>query len=167
MTRLINWGLPLLTLAVYVYLAVYLGGQLLPLADGQWPFDLRITGYSLGEARGYLRALTPEGYVLAQGPFYWADTVFPLLLGLTIAWWMRPFSGVFGMVCVLVAMTYTALDWGENAAVHAMLYAGPDWVQPHIVQRASILTVAKFVALALGFVLAARQSWRRYHGGVV
>jgi len=162
MTRAINWGLPLFTLAVYAYLAVYLGGQLLVFADWQLPFDLRITGYTLGEARSYLRALSPEGYVLAQGRVYWADTLFPLLLGLTLAWWMRPFAGVFGMVCVLVAMTCVALDWGENASVQFMLEAGPDWVPPHIVQRASTFTVAKFVAVALGFALAARQSWLRY-----
>jgi hypothetical protein len=165
MIRAINWGLPLLTLAVYVYLAFYLGGQLIDLADGQLPFDLRIMGYSLGEARGYLRALQPSGFALAQGPVYWTDTLFPVLIGLTLLWWMRPFAGVFGMVCVMAAMTCVALDWGENAAIQAILEAGPDWVSPVDVQRASTFTVAKFVALGLAFALAGRQSWRRWRSG--
>lgn len=164
MVRAINWGLPLLTLAVYAYLALYLGSRLTALAGGQLPFDLRVMGYSLGEARGYLRALPPAGYALAQGPMLWADTVFPLLFGLTLAWWMRPFAGLFGMVCVLAAMSYVALDWGENAIVQAMLTAGPDWVRPLDVMRASTFTIAKFAALALALVLAARQSWRRMRG---
>jgi len=164
MTRAINWGLPLLTLAVYAYLAMYLGTQLIAMADGQLPFDLRVFGYSLGEARGYLRALSPEGFVLAQGEIFWADTLFPALFGLTLAWWMRPFSGVFGMVCVLSAMTYVALDWAENAVVQSLLFAGPDWVRPVDVFRASTLTTAKFAAALLAVVLAGRQSWRRVRG---
>lgn len=165
MTRFINWGLPLLTLAVYAYLAGVLGGQLTDLAGGQLPFDLRVFGYSLGEARGYLRALPPEGFVLAEGQIFWADSLFSVLMGLTLLWWMRPFAGMFGMVCVLVAMTYVALDWGENAAIQAMLSAGPDWVSPIDVQRASAFTSAKFASLALGMMLSARQSWRRWREG--
>lgn len=161
MTRAISWGLPLLTLAVYGYLVLFLGGPLNGFAGGQLPFDLRPFGYTLGEARAYLRALPPAGFVLAQGPVFWVDSVFPPLLGLTLAWWMRPFAGVFGMTCVLSVMTYVALDWGENAAVQAMLTAGPDWVRPVDVLRASTLTMAKFVAMGLAFVLAARQIWRR------
>ncbi|WP_323037342.1 hypothetical protein [Pararhodobacter sp.] len=162
----INWGLPLLTLAVYAYLGLYLSGQLMHHATGEIPLDFRAFGYSLGEARDYLRALSPEGFALAQGPVFWADMVFSTLIGLTLTWWMRPFSGVFGMVCVLTAMTYVALDWGENAAVQAMLTAGPDWVEPAEILRASTFTSAKFVALALGVILAARQSWRRWAGRV-
>lgn len=165
MIRAINWGLPLLTLAVYAYLAVWLGGRLSAFSGGQLPFDLRVFGYNLGDARGYLRALSPEGYALAEGPIYWADTVFPVLLGLTMLWFMRPFAGVFGMVCVMVAMTYVALDWGENAAIQAMLNAGPDWVQPVDVLRASTFTLAKFAAIALGVVLVVRQSWQRSRHG--
>ncbi|WP_417587444.1 hypothetical protein [Pararhodobacter oceanensis] len=159
--RAINWGLPLLTLATYLYLAAYIGPQVMAQAEGQLPFDLRALGYSLGEARGYLRVLTPEGYLLAQGPMFWADTLFPLLLGATLLWWMRPFAGMFGMVCVLSSMSYIALDWGENSAVQAMLTAGPDWVRPVEVVRASTFTMAKFAALLLCAMLAVRQSLRR------
>jgi hypothetical protein len=162
MQRAISWGLPLLALAVYAYLAGYLGQRLSVQAQGQIPFDLRMFGYSLAEARGYLRALSPAGFALYQGPVLWADTLFPVLMGLTLLWWLRPIAGVFGMVCVLSAMSYVALDWGENAAIQTLLTAGPDWVDPADIQRASIFTMAKFAAFALSCVLAARQGWRRW-----
>jgi hypothetical protein len=162
--RAVSWGLPVVTAAVYGVLVLHYGRQLGTEAGGALPFDLRVTGYSLAEARGYLRGLSPAGFALAQGPVFWVDTLFPLLMGLTLAWWMRPFAGVFGMVCVMAAMSYVALDWGENSAVQAMLTAGPDWVQPADIQRASAFTQGKFVAFALCAVLAARQSWRRQRG---
>lgn len=159
--RLISWGLPLVTAAVYAYLVVYLGTR--PGAQsGGLPFDLRVTGYSFSEARAYLQALSPAGYELAQGPAAWADTVLPPLLGLTLAWWMRPYAGVFGMVCVMVAMSYVALDWGENHFVQRMLTAGPDHVAYADVVRASAMTRGKFMALGLAVLLAGRQSWIRF-----
>lgn len=161
MNRTITWGLPLLTAAVYGYLAVWLGGQLSAETGGLMPFDLRLTGYDLADARAFLRTITPDGVALYLGPIAWADTLFPALMGLCFAWWMRPFAGVFGMVCVLAAMSYVSLDWGENWAVGRMLEAGPDWVTPTDVQRASALTMGKFAAFALAAVLAARQVWRR------
>lgn len=164
MARLVSWGLPLLTAAVYAWLAIWLGRQLGAESAGLMPFDLRLTGYDLGEARGYLRALTPEGFALYQGPVMRADALFPLLMGLCLVWWMRPLRGAFGMVCLLAAMSYTALDWGENMLVGRMLEAGPDWVRPSDVTAASLFTQAKFAAFALAALLALRASWTRRKG---
>lgn len=164
MTRLITWGLPLLMAAVYAYLAGYLGTQLSHEAGGLLPYDLRITGYDLRDARDYLRALTPEGFALYQGPVMVADYLFPALMGLCFLWWMRPFKGVFGMVCMMVAISYTALDWGENMLIQRMLAAGPDWVNPSDILGASAFTQGKFAVFVLAAVLAARASWRRARG---
>lgn len=164
--RIISWGLPGLTAVVYAALVLGPGADLIALAGGQWPPDLRWHGYGLIEMRDWLRALPPEGFVLAQGPVLWLDTLFPPLLGLTLAWWMRPFVGAFGMVCVLAAMSYVALDWGENAFVQRLLTAGPDYLAFADVTGASAMTQGKFAALALCLVLAARQVWRRCRGGV-
>ncbi|WP_127110571.1 hypothetical protein [Pararhodobacter zhoushanensis] len=164
MNRAISWGLPLLTLAVYLYLAVYLGRQLGALADGQLPFDLRVFGYDLHDTRSYLHTLRPAGYALYQGPVFWVDTVFPALMGACFMWWMRPFRGAFGMVCVLVAMSYVALDWGENMWVQRLLDSGGDWVNPRDVWGGSAFTLSKFAVAALAAVLAVRQSVRRLRG---
>lgn len=160
--RLVNWALPLATAAVYAVLVLHYGRQLGVEAGGALPFDLRIGGYTLAEARGYLRGLSPAGYALAQGPVFWTDTLFPVLMGLTFAWWMRPYAGVFGMVCVLAAMSYVALDLGENAMVQRLFHAGPDWADPADVAAASAMTRGKFAAFALAAALAARQSWWRW-----
>jgi len=164
MTRAINWGLPLLTAAVYAYLAVYLGARLGAQAEGLPPFDLRLTGYDLHEVRSYLRTLTPAGFALYQGPVWLADTLFPALMGLTFLWWMRPLRGAFGMVCLLAAIGYTALDWGENLFIQRLLNAGPDYVELSDVTGASTFTMAKFAVFLLAAVLAARASWRRVKG---
>lgn len=164
MERAITWGLPLLTAVVYAWLALWLGGQLAEQSGGLMPFDLRVQGYDLAEARAYLRALTPEGFVLYLGPIRLADTLFPGLMGLCFLWWMRPLAGGFGMVCILAAMAYVALDWGENWAVAQLLDAGPDWVHPGGVHLASALTQGKFAAFALAAVLSGRQIWRRRRG---
>lgn len=163
--RLIGWLLPGITLAVYAMLLGLGLFRLMPEAHGALPFDLRLFGYSMNEARGYLTLLSPRGYALAQGPIFWLDTVFPVLMGLTLAWWMRPFAGVFGMVCTLAAMSYVALDWAENAAVQAMLTTGPDYLRYADVARAETMTQAKFAALALALALAARQTLRRRRAG--
>lgn len=161
MTRLISWGLPLITAAVYAYLALYLGARLGAQSEGLTPFDLRLAGYDLHAARAYLAALTPEGFALYQGPVRLADTLFPALMGLCFLWWMRPLRGVFGMVCILAAMGYTAIDWGENHFVQRMLDAGPDYVEPWDVTGGSTFTMAKFAVFLLAAILALRASWLR------
>ena len=164
MARALSWGLPLLTAAAYAWLAIWLGGQLSGESGGLMPFDLRVTGYSLGDAREYLRALTPAGFALYSGPVLWADTLFPVLMGLTFLWWMRPLGGAFGAVCLMAALAYVALDLGENWFVQRLLMAGPDWVQPDDVAAASALTRAKFAVFAVAAVLAARAAWLRRKG---
>ena len=164
MQRAITWLLPLATLASYLYLVLWLGRPLQVEAQGLPPFDLRVLGYDLGEVRAYLRALSPAGYALYQGPIRLADTLFPALMGLTFLWWMRPLRGAFGMVCATAALAYTALDWGENLFIQRLLESGPDYVALADVQGASAFTLAKFVAFALATLLAARVSWRRGRG---
>lgn len=162
--RAIGWALALITLAVYGVMVGVYGRQLIALAEGALPFDVRIQGYGLADVRSYLRALSPEGFALYEGPVRQLDTAFPVLLGLCLAWWMRPYGGVFGMTCVLAVMSYVTLDLGENAFVARMLTAGPDWVTLPDITRASALTQGKFAALALCAVLVLRQSVRRWRG---
>lgn len=159
--KAINWGLPLATLAVYAVMVGVYVRPLIDLAGGAQPFDLRIQGYDWSEARSYLRALPPEGYRIAENEIRFLDTVFPILFGVWMAWLMRPFKGVFGMVCVMAAMSYVALDLGENAFVGRLLHAGPDWAAAGDVIRASAMTQGKFVSLFLCLVLAIRQSLGR------
>jgi hypothetical protein len=162
MARALSWGLPLLTLAVYLWLVLGHGLALQAMAGGLPPFDLRISGYDLAQARAYLAALPPEGYALYLGPIARLDTVFPILMGLTLIWWMRPWGRAFGSVAVTVALAYVALDLLENRATAALFAEGALGIDAAQVRAASTLTQAKFMAFALAAVLAARASWVRW-----
>lgn len=161
MARAVSWGLPLLTLAVYLWLVIGYGIPLQEMAGGLPPFDLRPTGYDALDVRTYLTALPPEGAALYLGPVARLDTAFPVLMGLTFLWWMRPVITGPGMVAGLAALAYLALDLAENAATGSLVRAGPFGFDARAVIAASILTQAKFLAFGLAAVLAARQSWLR------
>ena len=158
--------LPLATLAVYLWLVLGPARELVILAEGLPPPDLRFMGYDLPEMRAWMLALPPEGAQLYIDTAATLDTVFPVLMGLTLLWWSRPVPTVpgwlFPAICAAAAMAYTALDLAENAAVSAMLRAGAFGTETAQVVVASNLTQAKFAALVLALVLAARQSWRRW-----
>ena len=162
MSRAITWLLPLATAAVYGWLVLGPGRELGALAGGLPPPDLWIGGYDLPAMRAWLLALPPEGVALYLGPVARLDTAFPLLMGVTLLWWMRPLRGLFGAIAALSALAYVGLDLAENAAVAAMVRAGPFGIDAAQVAAASGLTQAKFLAFGLAAVLAARQGWRRW-----
>jgi hypothetical protein len=161
-TRALSWALPLLTAAVYGWLVLGPGAEVQRLAGGLAPFDLRPLGYDLAAARAFLTALPPQGAALYLGEVGRLDTVFPVFMGLTLLWWMRPLSAAFGIVCVLATGAYVSLDLLENRAVAGLVIAGPAALDPEAVHAASLLTRAKFMAFALAAVLAARASWLRW-----
>lgn len=165
LARAVSVLLPLATLAVYLWLVLGPGAALIEAADGLPPPDLRIGGYDLLAMRAWLAALSPEGVALYLGPVAFLDTLLPALIGLTLLWWTRPVpglrDGLFVAVCAATALAYVALDLAENATVGAMVRAGPVLIEPAKVAMASNFTQAKFAALALALVLAARQGWRR------
>jgi len=164
-SRALGWGLPLATLAVYLWLILGYGLPLQRLAGGQVPFDLRIGGYDLAAATGYLAALPAEGRALYLGPVARLDTAFPVLMGLTFLWWMRPPTTGFGAVAALAALAYVALDLLENRAAAELVRGGVPGLDADRVRAASALTQAKFMAFALAAALAARASWRRWRQG--
>jgi len=161
MRRVIGWGLPLITALVYGWLVLVHGLQLEALAGGLKPFDLSPLGYDLAAARTYLSALPPEGVALYLGPIRMLDTIFPVLMGLTLLWWMRPLAGLVGIIGAVAAVAYVALDLAENAAVAVMLRAGPEGVVAGDVTLASTLTQAKFAAFVLAAALTVVAFWRR------
>lgn len=163
--RAVSWLLPLATLAVYLWLVRLMGGDLVALAGGLRPPDLRFQGYDLPALRAWMLALPPDGVALYLGPVARADTAFPLLMGLTLLWWMRPFHTRAAWVAGAVALAYVGLDLAENATVAALLRAGPFGFDARQAAAASGLTQAKFLAFALALILAARQTWRRWTAG--
>lgn len=161
MNRAISWLLPLATAAVYGWLVIGHGLALQAMVDGLQPPDLRIAGYDLADMRAWLAAMPPEGVARYLGPVRMLDTAFPVLMGLTLLWWLRPLAGWLALAGAVAAVGYVALDLAENAAVAGLLRAGPDGVDAAAVARASALTQAKFAAFALAAILAAVWRWRQ------
>ena len=150
MPRWVNWVLPLAMLASYALLVLVLMPRLVAEAGGAMPFDLRVFGYSRADAHAYLQALSPAGARLYLGPVRLADTLFPILLSLTLclplyrwrAWWALP------------ALAYGISDLAENWAVARLVRTGPA-VDSGSVVLASALTEAKFALVAVALMLAA------------
>jgi hypothetical protein len=156
--RLVIWLLPLAALASYLVLILLLVPRLSAETAGMLPFDLRALGYSAEDAHAYLGAMTPAGQALYLGPIRLNDTIFPILLMLTLClsqWrWHWAFS--------LPALAYGLVDLAENRAVARLIRTGPQ-VDSASVALASALTMAKYAAvtLAIGLALAGLVSlWR-------
>jgi hypothetical protein len=155
--KIVNWALPLATLASLAVLGGFLCPQLIADAGGALPFDLRVTGYSLAEAQAYLAQLSPAGVALYIGPVRLADTVFPILLTATLCLPLRR----RGQLWFLPALAYGLFDLAENVAVARLLHVGPE-IEAHAVAVASGFTQAKYLsaAVAAGLALfALGQSW--------
>ncbi|WP_224813603.1 hypothetical protein [Hasllibacter sp. MH4015] len=153
MTEWALWrGLAVLTALLYAGLAWIVFSDVMPGAGGLMPFDGRVFGYSVAEARAFLDALTPEARETYLGPARLLDTVFPLALGALLAWPLWRLSPSPWRILAALALGYVAADLVENAAVAGMLReTGP--VTPATIQVASRLTVAKYVLL-IGSVIA-------------
>ena len=155
--RIVYWALPLATLAIAGLLA-YLSVQLAAQAGGAQPFELRLLGYSAMEARIYLQNLSVDGVALYQGAFRLTDTIFPILLTLTLC---LPLHGR-GQFWFMPALAFGLCDLAENLAVARLLQTGPE-VPAQAVSLASGFTQAKAVAVivAVGLALVgALQAWR-------
>jgi hypothetical protein len=140
----------------FVALVVLSKGGLEP--DGLKNFDSRFFGYSPQEARTYLAALelVPQARDTYLGMFRWLDTVFPVLLTISLAGavWLNTsqMSALRRMLILCAPGGYLLMDLLENAEVARMVQAGSS-VADDVVMRASGFTTAKWVLLMVSLVL--------------
>lgn len=131
---------------------------------GQLVFDSRVAGYSLAEAKAYLSVLSADQVTLYLGVFRWIDTVFPVLLCVTLVALTvnRKGRDLLRGVAVLGALLYLFFDLRENALVARILRAG-EGLSEELVASASTATMMKWGALAvsLGLLLWVRRQERR------
>lgn len=155
--------LPILTalsVGLFIALGLLTKGWLEP--SGHSVFDSYLTGYSAETARAYLTALTPEQTALYLGLFRWLDTVFPIILALTLGGfiWTQA-SGAAKPLRVLAAVSpgvYLVFDLSENAAVAYLLWSGPE-VAEAAIKQASTYTMGKWISLGLA-ALVCIWAWR-------
>lgn len=146
-------ALTFVTAGLYAALAWVSVTGLLPAAGDLAPFDMRLTGYSVEDARAYLEALSTAGRDLYLGTVRQLDTAFPVVFGAWLAalvW--RTARGMMTwsrLVLTLPAWGYAVMDLCENALVADLLRAGAEGFDPQIAVLASEFTVTKYALLVL------------------
>jgi len=130
-------------------------------------FDLRLTGYNLGEAKQLLTALGSDGIRFYLNVQQMLDTAFPALLGTTLALAIilltPPRLGRWRYGLALIGVAGMVFDYMENAALRLLLLAGPDNINQQIVALASAASINKTVldALAMAIVVVLLLLWLR------
>jgi hypothetical protein len=130
--------------------------ELRGIAGGLDPFDMRLGGYDLAEARALLAALGAEGRDYYTDIQLRIDTLYPLTYalsrGLLLLWLALPgrasprgFSPRVKAALLIAPVAACLFDWAENQGIAAMLASWPE-VSPATVARASACTVAKSAA---------------------
>jgi len=146
-----------LTALNYLMMLVYSIPKLLSEAGGLWPFDIRITGYSVEDATEYVTTITNEGRLFYLEVQQMLDTFFPALLAVTLMITLFRLAPKLP-VLYLFPVTAALFDYYENAAVkQILLTSAPD---QGLVEAASLLTGLKFAAIAIS-LLAILWFWRK------
>ena len=161
MPRWVNWAIFGATLVVWGLMALVVAPRLSAQAQGLDIFDMRPFGYSPDQARTFLGALTPQGQAFYLGPYRVFDTVFPILLSITLSLPLQRWSWFWSVPAFL----YGVLDLPENWAVARLVRTGA-MVDDGSIQLASTVTQAKFAMVALAILLAlvaaGRWLWQRW-----
>lgn len=154
-----------------LYLAMVLWSlpQISVSAGGLVPFDMRPTGYSTAEAREFLAALSPEGRAFYLGTQHLLDSIYPGLLGVTLALGLAlVFGGWLRWVAIALAAIAAIADYLENVAVAGMLQGDAANVSDSMIEVASRWTMLKSGVSTVVFVLllvgALRLLWQRRRG---
>jgi hypothetical protein len=171
-----------ISIAIWAVMVFWSLAYLRRISGGLEPFDLRPFGYDLTEARAFLAALSQLGrdfYLNTQlaldnaYPFTYAVSRTVLLLWLTIPGRLADHAVPPPMRLALAALPIAtaACDYVENAAIAAMLMAGPQ-VDADTVAWASSWTQAKsmgsFVTDGLCVIMLVtvfHRWWQRRYGG--
>lgn len=135
------------------------------LAGGSRLLEMRLTGYSFDDARGFVAVIGDEGARLYLDVQLWLDMAFPPLLGAVLFLGYRwLFPGLPGRIIGTVSLGSIVVDYLENAAVAVMLRAGADGMTPQMVAAANFWTMTKWgsafvgaVTLLIGIALRLRR----------
>ncbi|VAW16875.1 hypothetical protein MNBD_ALPHA12-583 [hydrothermal vent metagenome] len=153
------WIVLCLTLVNYLAMLLWSGPTLGSITGGLAIFDLRVTGYDLGEAKALLSALGNDGISFYLNVQQKLDLSFPALLALTIMLAIILLAparfGRWRYLLALVAIVGMVFDYMENAAVRLLLLAGPDNINQQIVAMASARSINKwtFTVIAIAIVV--------------
>jgi hypothetical protein len=154
-----------LAVAVWLTMVIVTMPHLEALTGGQKVFDMRPTGYTFEEAKSILTGLGEAGRTYYRETQQGLDSVFPLLIFLTVSGWQIVLARklarigvrlpVWGMALLIgINLVGAIADYSENGAVRQMLVAGPDIVTLAEVQAANLMTVMKSVFNSVSYMLS-------------
>jgi hypothetical protein len=164
------WVSFLAVCAIYAIMVLWSLPKISAAAGGLAPFDMRPGGYSLEDARSFLSGLSEEGRAFYLSTQHRLDTVYPPLLGLTLAlglWIMSPTASLWlRLPLVALAMFGMLADLVENQLVAVLLSMPPGSVDAEPVMMASAATVIKSflttIAMSLLLVFTAVWGWAKW-----
>jgi mannose/fructose/N-acetylgalactosamine-specific phosphotransferase system component IID len=170
--RLIFWILVALTAGVYGAMALWSIPKIVADAGGLMPFDMRPAGYSAGEARAFIGALSEQGRQFYQQVQHGLDSAYPGLMAVTLVMAFRSmFQGVMRFFWSGFAILGAVFDYLENAAVAIMLKTPVADITDAMVHTASRWTILKsltvtiaLTGLIIGLVLVWRRKRKAKHG---
>jgi hypothetical protein len=143
--RSLFWLIAAATVAVFLVMVLWSFPKISTGAGGLTPFDLLPTGYSEGEARAFLTALTEEGRAFYLAVQHRLDIAYPALLALTLVLAFRhlvPPGAVRGAL-MLFAVLGMGFDYAENWRIAGLLEVPPAEVTREAILRASTSTQLK------------------------
>lgn len=153
--------------AVYLVMVLWSIPVITKAAGGIAPFDMRLTGYTVAEAKSFLTALSEDGRQFYLKVQLRLDLIYPALLGiLLVIGYQRVYRAPWTTVFSCVAMVMVSADYLENYMVATMLQTEVGALDENVVTLASFWTMCKaaaatvaFGALLWGAVARMRRSW--------
>ena len=143
--------------AIYAVMLLWTLPTITAEADGLTPFDLRPLGYSIDEARAFLAALSDEGRALYLDTQLRLDTVYPVLLMVTLvlATSLLTSPGWLRWLLVAPAVLGMVFDLLENHVTRQMLRAGAGGLTEQLVEQGSRWSILKsgFTTISMTAVL--------------
>ncbi|RYE11429.1 MAG: hypothetical protein EOP22_00810 [Hyphomicrobiales bacterium] len=160
--RIAAWVVTAATVVVYAVMLTTTLPHLAQLTGGLAVFDLRPGGYDRPVAAAIVTALGPAGIDYYENVQHRWDMAFPILLGLTVGYWLvaasarwrrhgLPLPAWLPPLLVALIVAAVACDLGENAAVSGMLATPADALTDAQVGLASGLTLTKSVLSSLAY----------------
>lgn len=151
------WGLFGATMLLYAVMLVWSVPVLVTGADGLWPFDTHVLGYSHAAATAFLKALSDDArafYLNVQQPL---DTAFPAMLAAVFALTilrLSEYGKTINNALLIAPLLGAIFDYLENGAVSVMLRANT--VSVEMADTASLWTQLKFAAILVSLITIVR-----------
>jgi len=149
----IYWIVVAATVTNYLIMILWSLPLVSEMAGGGVPFDMRLGGYTLDDARVFLTVITDSGRDFYLNTQQLLDLFYPTLYAITIAIAMiHLMPQYWGWVLAVLAIAAGVFDHLENQAVAVMLRVEPDALTEAMVVAANNWTIAKSISTTIASV---------------